>query len=203
MRQQVANDTYNNDWFKKEIGASKIKQLAWYIVNVLFFINPLNPVSGIKKTLLRWFGARIGVGVVIKPGVNIKYPWKLEIGDHTWIGEKVWIDNLAPVRIGRSVCLSQGAMLLTGNHDYTKTTFDLVVKEIVLEEGVWIGAMSMVCPGVTCASHAVLAAASVATAPLEAYGIYRGNPATLVRTRTINPTTPGAKNEDIDHYSNL
>ncbi len=203
MRQQVANDTYNNDWFKKEIGASKLKQLAWYIVNILFFINPLNPLSGLKVRLLRLFGARIGKGVVIKPAVNIKYPWKLDIGDFTWIGEKVWIDNLGAVRIGKNACLSQGALLLTGNHDYTKTTFDLVIKGIVLEDGVWIGAMSMVCPGITCGSHAVLAAASVATATLEPYGIYRGNPATFVRTRTINPPTPVAENEDIDNYSNV
>jgi acetyltransferase-like isoleucine patch superfamily enzyme len=61
--------------------------------------------------------------VNIKPSVNIKYPWLLEVGDHVWIGEEVWIDNLAKVRIGSNVCISQGAMLLTGNHDFTKSTF--------------------------------------------------------------------------------
>ncbi len=203
MRPQVANHTYNNYWFKKEIGASKGKRFVWYLVNVLFFINPLNTLSGLKTALLRLFGARIGTGVVLKPGINIKFPWKLVVDDYTWIGEKVWIDNLAPVRIGKNVCLSQGVMLLTGNHDYTKTTFDLVIKEIVLEDGVWIGAMSIVCPGVTCASHAVLTAASIATGPLEAYGIYRGNPATLIRTRVINLTRQDGKDEDLDHYSSL
>src|SRR5450631_60718 len=119
MNPQVANDTYNNDWYKKQIGASRLKQVTWYFVNVFFFINPLNPGSGLKRALLRLFGARLGRGVVLKPGINIKYPWKLSIGDYAWIGEKVWIDNLAPVEIGKNVCLSQGAMLLTGNHDYT------------------------------------------------------------------------------------
>ena len=42
------------------------------------------------------------------------------------IGENVWIDNLASVSIGATCCLSQGAMLLTGNHNYKKTTFDLL-----------------------------------------------------------------------------
>ena len=97
----------------------------------MFFINPLNPSSGLKKFILKLFGAKIGRGVVIKPGVNIKYPWKLFIGDYSWIGEKVWIDNLANVVIGRSVCISQGAMLLTGNHNYAAKEFDLMVLAII------------------------------------------------------------------------
>jgi putative colanic acid biosynthesis acetyltransferase WcaF len=150
-----------------------------------FFINPLNPFSGLKVSLLRFFGAKVGQRVVIKPGVNIKYPWNLEIGDHAWIGERVWIDNLIKVRIGRHVCLSQGAMLLTGNHNYSSTSFDLVVKPITLEDGVWIGSRAAVCPGVHCHSHAVLAVHSVATKDLDAYTIYQGNPAKPIRKRNI------------------
>lgn len=176
---------YNNDWYKDEIGASFVKQVCWYFVNVLFFINPLNPSSGLKKVLLKWFGAKIGKSVLIKPAVNIKYPWKLTVGDHSWIGEHVWIDNLAEVKIGANVCLSQGAMLLTGNHNYSRKTFDLMVKGIVLEDGVWIGAKAMVCPGIHCHSHAVLSAMSVATKDLEAFTIYQGNPALPVRERII------------------
>lgn len=178
---------YNNDWYQKEIGASRLKRTCWYFVNVLFFINPLNPSSGFKRFLLKVFGAKIGKGVVLKPAINIKYPWKLTVGDYSWIGEKVWIDNLAPVTIGKNVCLSQGAMLLTGNHDYTKISFDLVIAGIVLEDGVWIGAQALICPGVSAESHAVLAAKSVATKTLTAYTIHQGNPATPVRERIINP----------------
>ncbi|MGB8194355.1 MAG: putative colanic acid biosynthesis acetyltransferase [Chitinophagaceae bacterium] len=177
--------SYKNDWYKAEIKASRFKQIAWYLTNILFFKNSLNISSGLKVSLLRMFGAKVGKGVVIKPSVNIKYPWKLTIGDHAWIGENVWIDNLADVLIGSNACLSQGAMLLTGNHDFTKSTFDLMVKGIVLEEGAWIGAQAMVCPGITCRSHAVLAACSVATKDLEEYKIYQGNPAVEVRERKI------------------
>ncbi len=136
--------------------------------------------------LLRLFGARIGRGVVIKPAVNIKYPWKLIVGDHCWIGENVWIDNLADVKIGSHVCLSQGAMLLTGNHDFTSPSFDLKPAEIVLHDGVWIGARAVVCPGVTCRSHAVLTVQSVATRDLEAYSVNQGNPAVKVKDRVID-----------------
>jgi putative colanic acid biosynthesis acetyltransferase WcaF len=136
--------------------------------------------------LLRVFGAQIGTGVVIKPAVNIKYPWRLKIGNHVWIGEQVWIDNLENITIGDHVCISQGAMLLCGNHNYKRTTFDLLVGKIVLEDGAWIGAQTVVCPGVTCKSHSLLTVGSIATSNLNAYTIYQGNPAVAIKERVIS-----------------
>lgn len=173
---------FNNDWYNP---GPAWKRALWFMLNALFMQNPLFPFSGLKCALLRSFGARIGRGVVIKPSVNIKYPWKLDIGDYTWIGERVWIDNLGKVTIGANVCLSQGAMLLCGNHDYTKAHFDLIVGDITIHDGAWIGAHALVAPGVTVGSHAVLAVKSVASKDLDAWYIYRGNPAEKLRERKI------------------
>jgi len=167
------------------IGASTFKQLLWYITNILFFKNAYCISSSLKVGLLRRFGASVGRGVVIKPCVNIKYPWKLSVGNHAWIGEQVWIDNIAEVTIGDNVCLSQGSLLLTGNHNYKKCGFDLIPGAIILEDGVWIGAKAIVCPGVVCASHAILSVAAVANGNLQPYGIYKGNPAIKVGDRVI------------------
>ncbi len=175
---------YNNSWYNP--GGGPVKRLLWYYINILFLMNPLNPFSGLKVFLLRLFGAKVGRGVVIKPNVNIKYPWLLNIGNYVWIGEKVWIDNLAKVSLGDHSCISQGAMLLCGNHNYKKSTFDLIVKPITIEEGAWVGAWSVVCPGVTIRSHAVLTVDSVATETLDPYGLYKGNPAVRIRDRVIN-----------------
>jgi len=174
---------YNNAWYQP--GGSALKRLLWYFVNVIFFKNGWNPLSGLKVRLLRLFGSRVGVGVMIKPGVNIKYPWWLEIEDHCWIGEDVWIDCLTTVKLGKHVCLSQGAMLLTGNHNYKSHRFDLIVQSIVLEEGVWIGAKAIVGPGVIARSHSILTVGSVANRGMEAYWIYQGNPAVAVRERKM------------------
>lgn len=174
---------YDNSWYNP--GAGVVKRFIWFIMNALFFINPLNPSSAIKVFLLRLFGASVGKGVVIKPAVNIKYPWHLNIGNYVWIGEKVWIDSLTTIIIEDNVTISQGAMLQTGSHDYTKTGFDLMVAKISLGEGVWIGAKAVVCPGVVCGSHSVLAAGSTATYSLEPYTIYQGNPAEPKRLRRV------------------
>jgi len=173
---------YNNSWYNP---GSPVKRFCWYLVNIVFFRRGIFPFYRLKRFLLRLFGAKIGKGVIIKPFVNIKYPWLLEMGDHIWVGENVWIDNLGKLTIGNNVCLSQGAFLLTGNHDYTKKSFDLLVKNIVLEEGVWIGANAVVCPGVICRSHSILTVGSIATSELEAYGIYSGNPAVKVKQRVF------------------
>lgn len=175
---------YQNSWY--DPGAGVIKRTLWLFVNAVFFRSYLLPCSGAKRSLLRLFGATIGSNVVIKPHVNIKYPWYLSVGDNSWIGEDVWIDNLTNVKIGSNCCLSQGAYILTGNHDYSKATFDLSVKPVSLEEGVWIGAFGIVCPGVICLSHSVLTVRSVATKALDAYTIYCGNPAIALKKRNIS-----------------
>ena len=175
--------TYDNSWYSPKAGW--IKRTLWHFTNHLIFNNGLFPFSSVKILILRLFGAKVRSGVNIKPSVNIKYPWLLKVGENTWIGENVWIDNLTSVEIGNNVCLSQGAMLLTGNHNYKLSTFDLMIGEIILEDGVWIGACSLVCPGITCFSHSILSINSVATKNLDAFGIYQGNPAVKVRVRDV------------------
>ena len=164
-------------------GGPKGKSILWYIINSWIFDSNFPWPYSFKTWLLRMFGAKIGRNVIIKTKVRIKYPWRFTVGDYCWIGESCWIDNLAQVNIGDNVALSQGSMLLTGNHDYTDVSFPYRLGDIVLENGVWIGARSVVCPGVTCRSHSILTVNSVATRSLEPYGIYSGNPATFVRTR--------------------
>ncbi len=175
-------NTYNNKWYNP--GGNSLKRTLWYFTNAIFF-KSFFPFYGIKVFILRLFGASVGKGVVIKPYVNIKYPWHLTIGNHVWIGEEVWIDNLAPINIGNNVCLSQGAMLLCGNHDYKLPTFDLIVKEIVLENAVWIGAKAIVCPGVRVGEGTILTVGSIANFHLKPNKIYKGNPAVIVRERSL------------------
>lgn len=180
---QVQIQQYNNSWYKP--GGSALKRILWYYTNAFVFKTSWLPISRLKVQLLRWFGAKIGQRVVMKPCINIKYPWHLQIGDDVWIGEKVWIDNLATVQIGSNVCISQQALLITGNHHYGKISFDLMVQTITLHNGVWIGAQAVVAGGVTCGENSVLTLRSVATKDLLPNGIYSGHPAVWVKQRII------------------
>lgn len=167
---------YDNSWYNP--GGNSLKRFLWYFVNVFVMKNHYNPISSLRVRFLRLFGAKIGRGVVIKPGVNVKYPWNLTIGDYSWIGEDVWIDNLSQVDIGSNCCLSQGAMLLCGNHNYKTPTFDLIVRPITIKDGAWVGAKSIVCPGVTLESNSILTVGSIATRNISPDIICQGNPAT-------------------------
>lgn len=179
---QTDLSTFDNRWYKP---GPRWKIILWFLTNSVVLNTYLPIPIRFKLAILRLFGARIGAGVIIKPAVNIKYPWLLKVGNHVWIGEQVWIDNLSEVVIGNNVCISQGAMLLTGNHDYRRSSFDLTARPITLDDGVWIGAKAVVCPGVRCQSHAVLSVNSVATRSLNPFVVYQGNPAVPVRQREI------------------
>lgn len=176
--------SYNN--YPYHPGGNAVKRVLWHYINGLVFKTSLFPFYSIKNALLRLFGAKLGREVEIKPCVNIKYPWLLTVGDEVWIGENVWIDNIAQVTIGSNICISQGAVVLTGSHNYKKTSFNLITGSVILEDGVWIGAKAIVNQGITVGSHAVLTSGSVATKNLEPYTIYQGNPAVKIRERVID-----------------
>ena len=180
---QVDLSTFDNAWF--DPGRGTFIRLIWHLLNAVVLQFPFNPSSGSKVALLRLFGASIGQGVVLKPGINVKYPWNLSIGDHSWIGEGAWLDSLAPIRIGRNVCISQGVYFCTGNHDWTDPAFGLVLKPIVIEDGAWVGARAVVLPGVTVATHSIVSAGSVLARDTAPYGIYAGNPAVAVKKRSL------------------
>ena len=174
---------YQNEAF--DPGAGWLKRVLWYITNAVFIHSWLIPSSGLKVLLLRIFGARIGGGVTIKPRVNVKYPWFLSIGDNSWIGENVWIDNLTSVSIGSNVCISQGAYLMTGNHDYKDPHFGLIVNKITIEDGAWIGAMAIVTPGVTVSRESVVGVGGILHCDTDPDGIYSGTRVTKGRERHI------------------
>ncbi|MBD2493051.1 WcaF family extracellular polysaccharide biosynthesis acetyltransferase [Nostoc sp. FACHB-280] len=166
-------------------GAPLWKQVLWYFLGSALVQNRWLTASGLKVWLLRCFGAQIGEHVRIKPGVRVKFPWRLVVGDHVWIGEDAWIDNLANVTIESHVCISQGVYLCTGNHDWSHPDFKLMTAPIHIQESSWIAAKSVIGPGVTVGKGAVLTLGGVTGRSLEAMTIYAGNPAQPIKQRKI------------------
>ncbi len=138
---------FNNATFNR--GAPAWKEALWWCCRSLVFA-PWFPIpSPVKVAVLRLFGAKVGVGVVIRSRVNITFPWKLEIADHVWIGDEVLILSLDRVIIGSHVCISQRAFLCTGSHDFKNESFDLITRPIVIGDACWVAACAFIGPGAT------------------------------------------------------
>lgn len=150
-------------------GRPKAVQALWFAcMNTIFM--PWFVPAGFRVALLRAFGADIGSCVLIRHRVRVLWPWKLTVGDNSWIGEGVWILNLEPVSIGANVCLSQEAMLCTGSHDHRRSDFGYANRSITIEDGAWVGARATVLPGVAIGAEAVVAAGAVVARDVHAHG---------------------------------
>lgn len=166
---------FNNSTFFR--GAPKWKEALWWLCRSLVFA-PWFPIpSPVKVAVLRCFGAKVGTCVVIRSRVNITFPWKLEIGDHVWIGDEVLVLSLDRVVIGSDVCISQRAFLCTGSHDFRKETFDLITRPITIGDGCWIGAQAFVGPGVTIGTGSRCLAGAVVVKDVAAGKTVAGVPA--------------------------
>jgi putative colanic acid biosynthesis acetyltransferase WcaF len=179
--QMVDLSRFQNHGFNP--GRPWIVRVLWFLFGLPLLRCPLIPSSGFRRLLLRAFGAEIGNGVVMQQHFCVKYPWNLRVGNNCWFGEECWIDNLVPVTVGNNVCISQGAYLCTGNHDWSDPTFALVVRSIRLEDGAWIGARSTLAPGVTIGECAVVGLGAVVSKSIPAFEVHAGNPARFVRVR--------------------
>lgn len=193
VQERVNLALFQNDSYHP--GRSLLVQCAWFFVGLPLLRSALIPSSSFRRSLLRLFGADIADGVVIKPGVRVKFPWRLTAGRNCWIGEDAWIDNLAHVTLGNDVCLSQGVYLCTGNHDWSDPAFGLRVQSIHIDDGAWVAARASLAPGVSIGTHAVVGFGAVVSASVPAYAVYAGNPASLQRWRSIAPKHLGASRQ--------
>lgn len=175
---------FRNHWYRP--GRNLFWRLSWFLIGLPLLRFPLIPSSGFRAWVLRIFGAHVGRGVTIKPGVRVKYPWHLSIGNNTWLGEDCWIDCLTRVHIGHDVCISQGSYLCTGNHDWSDPAFGLILGPIEIADGAWVGAKAVISPGVCMGECAIAAAGSVVTKNIPGYEIHAGNPASFVRRRKFD-----------------
>ncbi|MBP0004254.1 MAG: hormogonium polysaccharide biosynthesis acetyltransferase HpsU [Cyanobacteria bacterium SBC] len=165
---------YDQSWFDR--GRSGWYVLLWWLVQSIAF--PLSPhfASGFRCWLLRRFGAKIGRDVLVRPTARFTYPWKVEIGDYSWVGDDVVFYSLDRITVGEHCVISQNTYLCTGSHDLLDRSFGLITKPIVLGHGVWLAADCFVAAGVTIGSNTVVGARSSVFGDLPAGYICLGSP---------------------------
>lgn len=167
-------------------GAPVSVRTLWFCVCAPLLAARWLPGSTWRVALLRAFGARIGAGCRLKPGLRVKFPWRLQVGQSCWLAEDAWLDNLAPITLADRVCLSQGAFLCTGNHNYRSPSFDLLLGPISIGTGAWIAARAVLAPGTQVGAGAVVALGAVVSGTVPPGAIVRGNPAVVVGQRKIH-----------------
>jgi len=155
----------------------------WWIVEALLFHPSPQGLFAWRRFLLRAFGARIGKGVLIRPSVNIIYPWKLTVGDGSWVGDHATLYTLGEIIIGDNVVVSQHSYLCTGSHDYTRPSFNQFANLIRVESEAWIATHVFIGPGVTIGRGAVVGACSVVFKDVPANMVCAGNPLKVLRPR--------------------
>jgi putative colanic acid biosynthesis acetyltransferase WcaF len=141
-------------------GRSLPWQAAWFAVMNLVFMKWWLP-SRFRPPLLRFFGAEVGSGVLIRHRVRVQWPWKLVVGDNCWIGEGAWLLNLEPIIVGENVCISQEAFLCTGSHKHRDPAFEFDNAPIHVGDGAWVTARATVLRGTNVAPGEVVVSAAV------------------------------------------
>ena len=174
---------YDQSWY--DPGRAKIIILLWWLVQAIAFPLTLHAHHAPRRFLLRLFGARIGKGVVIRPTARFHYPWKVAIGDHSWIGSDVVLYSLDTIAIGCHCVISQKSYLCTGSHDAADPAFGLKTAPIAIENGAWVATDCFVGPGVRIGANAVVGARSSVFADLPADHLCWGTPCRPHRRRPL------------------
>ncbi|WKN32540.1 putative colanic acid biosynthesis acetyltransferase [Porifericola rhodea] len=157
-------------------------QVWWLVQNILFKPSP-QFMYGWRRWLLRSFGAKVGKGVILRPSCTVTYPWKVEIGDYSWIGDEVVLYSLGNIHIGKNTVISQRSYICTGSHDYSAPHFDIYEKPIHIEDECWLATDVYVAPGIRIGRGAVVGARSSVYKDLPGAKIYVGNPAKMIKER--------------------
>ena len=158
-------------------------RLLWSLGRLFFALTP-RPCFGLRRGILRVFGARIGTEVNIYPSAVIYYPWNLEIGDQSAIGEWALIYNLGKISIGQRSTISQRVHLCAGTHDYLKKDMPLLKPHVVIGNEVWVCADAFVGPGILIEDRSIVAARAVVVKNVPSSSIVGGNPAKFIKDRT-------------------
>ena len=164
-------------------GRNAIVVQLWWLVQGIFFKNSPQFMYGFRRFLLRLFGAKIGKNVIIRPSVKTTYPWKVSIGDYSWIGDDVDLYSLGEIEIGKNVVISQKSYICTGSHDYLQSDFPIFAKKVTIKDECWLATDVFIAPGITIEKGSVIGSRSSVYKNIPANKVCIGNPAKIIRER--------------------
>jgi putative colanic acid biosynthesis acetyltransferase WcaF len=159
-----------------------VVQLWWLVQATLFRWSP-QFLYGWRSFLLSLFGAKVGKAILVRPTVEVTYPWKVTFGDRCWIGDHVILYSLGEIVIGHDAVISQKSYICTGSHDMHSPAFDIFAKPVVIEAQAWVATDVFVAPGVTIGEGTVVGARSSVFGDLPSGMVCVGTPAVPIKKR--------------------
>ena len=174
---------YDQSWFDRGRPAAVV--MLWHTISRTLYRLPIHNAHGFRAALLRLFGAKVGQGVMLRPTSEVTYPWKVVIGDNTWLDDEVVLYSLGEITIGSNCVLSRRTFISTGNHRADDPAFGLVVKPCVIEDGVWLQADCFVGQGLTIGRNTLVRARSSVFRSVPPSSVCEGTPAKVVGTRDL------------------
>jgi putative colanic acid biosynthesis acetyltransferase WcaF len=181
MRNEIRLDLYDQSWYSR--GRSSLIVLLWWFIQGTLFRFSLHNMYGWRRFLLKLFGAKIGKKVQVRATAKFTYPWKVSIGDYSWIGDRVEFYSLDNIEVGSHCIISQYAYLCTGSHDLQDPRFSLITKPIIIKDGAWVASDVFVYPGVIVHEMAVAGARSTVIKDIPYNEIHAGSPAKFLKER--------------------
>ena len=189
-------------------GRSGIYVQCWWLVQTILFKTSPQFMYSWRRFLLRCFGANVGKQVKFRPSAHIQFPWKISVGDYSWIGDHVTLYSLGEIIIGQNVVISQNSYICTGTHDYADPSFPIYAQPVTIEDGCWLATDVFVAPGTIIRNGTVVGARSSVFHSLPAGKICFGSPAVVVKNRpstfSVNHLYHPLYNpaEQFEHHSN-
>lgn len=166
----------------------------WAVFELLFVTNPWQISSALRVKVLRLFGAHIGDRVIFRPRTRVKFPWKLHVGDRSWIGEGVWFHNQDHIYVGHDVSISQETFLTTGSHAHRRD-MALITRPITINEGAWITSRCMILGGTTVGRSALVRPGTIVDSNVPANTIFGSPGGVVLGTRFPEPFQTGTNQQ--------
>ncbi len=172
-----------------------MKRLIWNLRDELKLLlllvvtaTPLSAGLWLRRWLLPRFLGRFGGNGLVQAGLRVTNPERIVIGDHCNFGQNVFITGGGGVTIGNWVGLGPDVKIWSVNHrfDDPGRPWQLQgwdMREVIIEDDVWLGANVFVMPGVTIGRGAIVSAGSVVNKSIPAFALVAGNPARVVGWR--------------------
>jgi putative colanic acid biosynthesis acetyltransferase WcaF len=182
-------------------GRSAIIVQLWWLIQDTFFRWSPDFMYGWRNWLLRLFGAKIGKGVRFRPTVTITYPWKVTIGDYSWIGQNVVLYSLGEIEIGSHVSISERSYICTASHDYTQSDFPIFAKKTCIGAQSWLATDVFLAPGVSIGEGAVIGARSSVYSDMPKKMVCFGNPCKPIKVRESSESSAITEDREFSESS--